>query len=85
MYGAKKNVKGPLLGRVPIGWFLHRPSKKLIPNEYEQNAIRYIKEIASTGLNSKQVAERVNCWFGNLRGRPWSARTVRRILARQKK
>jgi DNA invertase Pin-like site-specific DNA recombinase len=77
---AKKKAAGEWLGRPPVGYRLDRATKKLIPHPGEQMAIAQIQRLAMF-LTSAGVAKYCTDHFGLFRGKPWSARTVRKILS----
>lgn len=79
---ARKKASGVWCGRPPIGWSKLPGTDKLVRNENEQDAIWSAVILHNKGLSSKEIARRLNEIYGPCRGRPWSARTVRRILAR---
>ncbi len=80
---AKKKANGEWLGRPPIGWQSDKASKRLVRNEHEQLAIRKAFELSDAGMNSSDIAIALARTFGPCRGNAWSARTVRKILARK--
>lgn len=78
---AKKKARGEWLGRVPIGWQVEQGTKRLVRNEDEQAAIGWAVELSRWGLSSDQIARHLTADAGQCRGRAWSGRTVRKILA----
>jgi site-specific DNA recombinase len=76
---AKKKANGEWLGRPPLGYQVI--SKRLVENQVEQMAIRQIRIYGEAGQPSQWIAWKINEQLGPCRGKPWSARTVRKILA----
>lgn len=79
----RRQANGEWFGKPPIGWMLDpKNSKKLIQNELEIRAIRKIIEWAKgpNVMTYSCIAELITREFGLCRGKPWSARTVRRII-----
>jgi DNA invertase Pin-like site-specific DNA recombinase len=79
---AKKKANGEWLGRPPIGWQIDKVAKKLVRNEHEQLAIDFARRYAAAHQPSAWIALQLNTQFGPCRGKPWSDRTVRKLLAR---
>jgi site-specific DNA recombinase len=79
----KKRDKGEWHGRPPIGFRYDKKTKKLIENPIEKEAVSYIKNSSQIGYSSQLIANKATSLYGNFRGKPWSARTVRKILASQ--
>jgi len=78
----KKRERGEWQGKPPIGWQYDKASKRLVENPLEQAAIIFIKQEAKLGKNSNEIAEFINAHYSSkIRGKPWSARTIRKILA----
>jgi DNA invertase Pin-like site-specific DNA recombinase len=82
---ARKKAEGVWCGRPPYGWRVDSQTKQLAEEAIEQLVIRTIADDASFGFNSEQIAGRLNLSRTDCRGKQWSARTIRRILARNKK
>lgn len=81
---AKKKASGQWLGRPPIGWQIDgNGSKRLVEHPVEQVAITHARKCAANGLPSDAIAKWLTEAFGPCRGKPWSGRTVRKILARK--
>lgn len=81
----KKSERGEHLGRLPIGWRVDSHSKQLIHDEAEQRAMAkavLLSKNQVAKLSSEKIAQELTDEFGLCRGRPWSARTVRRIIQR---
>ena len=76
---ARKRKNGErTTSKIPIGWKLNPDDpKRLVKHFGELNAIRRMCCLASRGLSSKKIAVRL---FGSCRGKPWSDRTVRKML-----
>ena len=84
---AKKKKEGVWLGKPPIGWKLDGETKQLMKCPEEQKAIEYILNMDKYGDKSSKIADILNHKMGFLlscRGKPWSARTIRKIIAREK-
>jgi DNA invertase Pin-like site-specific DNA recombinase len=78
---ARKKAEGVWCGRPPIGWTKTKGENKLREYEPEQWAIAMIKEKHKQGYTSGEIASLMNK-TPIKPGRPWSARTIRKILAR---
>jgi DNA invertase Pin-like site-specific DNA recombinase len=80
---ARKKAEGVWCGRPPIGWRKTKGSEKLTADKYEQKAISMAQHMHHLGFSSEAIAIDVQGECGPCRGKPWSARTIRRILARK--
>jgi hypothetical protein len=70
-------VRIPCLMRIPQ----MKGRNRLVENPGEQMCIRGIMDLSAEGLYpAQQLANMVTEKFGLLRGKPWSARTIRNIL-----
>lgn len=79
---ARKRAAGQWVGRPPVGWRMDPDgSGTLVRNMEEQAAIICARELRERGLRSKEIADALNVDFGGYRGHPWSARTIRKMLA----
>lgn len=78
---ARKQAAGEWLGRPPIGFRLDRNTRSLVEDEKEQHAIEWIAGYAMKGLPATKIAALVTREFGPCRGKPWTAKTVRKIVA----
>lgn len=78
---AKKRANGQHLGKAPIGYRYDKKSKKLVKHPGEQGAIRSAQQLDDLDMSSIEIARQLTVEYGTCRGRPWSARTVRKILA----
>ena len=78
---ARKKADGVWCGRPPIGWRKVKGEKRLVVDESEQREIAEIRHRSHCGQTSKEIASYLNC-NAMCRGRLWSDRTIRRILAR---
>jgi len=79
----RRQANGEWFGRPPVGWMRDpEDSKKLLRCEQEQKALEKIRELSRVGHPSHKIAELLTEEFGQFRGNPWSARTVRKIVAR---
>jgi DNA invertase Pin-like site-specific DNA recombinase len=76
----RKQANGEYLGRPPVGYRV--VDKKLVEHEGEQQAIQTAKRLVneSSRNTSERIANYVTRWHGLFRGKPWSARTIRRII-----
>ncbi len=81
---AKKKASGVWLGKPPIGYMRDKETKFLIKCTREQAMIRHIMNYHKGGFNSMKIAETINKLCGPCRKKPWIARTVRKIIAREK-
>ncbi len=79
---AKKKERGEHLGRIPIGWKIDPETKQLVLHSTEQAAIQHAKALRRACFKSEQIASELTRNYGHCRGKPWSARTVRRILSK---
>ena len=80
--GLKRRQKnGEWFGKPPIGYMLDpENSKKLIDCPEERSAIARARTSKKLGWNSERITEDLQKVFGNFRGKPWSARTVRKMI-----
>ncbi len=76
---ARKRENGErTTSKIPIGWQLDPDDpKRLVKHHRELNAIKRMCCLKSSGYSSKAIAGNLH---GSCRGRPWSARTVRKML-----
>lgn len=85
----RRQANGEWFGKPPCGWQLDpNNSKKLVEHPTEQDAIRRAIEIdgyLSPKFSSEQIAKILTQEYGLFRGKPWSARTVRRLLVQGRK
>ena len=80
---ARKKANGDWLGRVPIGWKRDPENpKRLAKCKQEQKAIAHARLLSKGSCSSKQIAAFLTREYGPCRGKPWSARTVRKLLSR---
>jgi len=71
-------------GKIPIGWRKDPDDpKRLVLCEQEHRAILEACKLSRNGFSSKQIAEELDNNLGPCRGKPWSARTVRKIIKRE--
>ncbi len=80
-WAVKKKENGEWMGRPPIGWMRDpEDSTQLIKNDAERQAIIKACELkAIHDWNSNATAEFLTS-IGPCRGKPWSDRTVRRMI-----
>lgn len=76
----RKQASGEFLGRPPVGFQVDPDTKRLIGHDGEQAAILAIKRLSKGKLASDGIARCMTRTHGLFRGRPWSARTIRKIL-----
>jgi len=70
--------------QIPIGWKLDpEDPKRLVRCEQERKAILKLCKRSLEGYSSEDIAIRLNLSIGYCRGKPWSARTVRKIIKRE--
>lgn len=70
-------------GKIPIGWKEDpRDSKRLVVCEQERDAVILACQLAAHGQVSGLIAEDLTCHGGLCRGKPWSPRTVRKLIKR---
>ena len=73
-------------GKITIGDMIDpKNPKRLVRCEQERKAIIKACNYKAQGFASKYIAERLTDEIGFCRGKPWSPRTVRKIIAREKK
>ena len=78
----RRQANGEWFGRPPVGWMRDpEDSKKLLRCEQEQKALEKMRELSRIGHPSHKIAELLTEEFGPFRSKPWSARTVRKIVA----
>lgn len=80
---ARKKNCGEWLGKTPYGWKV--TARKLEKDESEQAGIAHIMILHEQGASSEFIAKILTNWWGLCRGKPWSPRTIRKIIAREKK
>ncbi len=80
----KKQLECKRVGRIAIGWMLdpEDPEKvmRCIP---ERGAIMEACVFRVAGWSWDYITIEITKRFGNCRGKPWSARTLRRVVARE--
>jgi len=77
----RRQANGEWFGKPPVGWRRDPGnSKKLIKCPTEQAALGIMKYQAGLGRTSEEIRAMLQESCGNFRGKPWSARTVRRII-----
>ncbi len=81
---AKKRKEGVWLGKPPVGWKLNKDTKQLEKCPREQDVIVSIMLFHRRGDKSTEIASCLVRQGAACRGKPWSARTVRKIIAREK-
>jgi site-specific DNA recombinase len=85
---AKKKASGVHCGRPPYGYRISAADdgKKLVEDVMEQSTISCIRDMHIHGYNSERIAYELRGYLhsqaGLCRGKPWSARTIRRIISR---
>ncbi len=84
---AKKKAAGVWLGKVPIGYRVDPETKGLVEDKFERDGITLIHLVRKDrpGASAKDIASGITAKHGLLRGKPWSGRSIRRILAKKKK
>jgi DNA invertase Pin-like site-specific DNA recombinase len=80
---AKKKANGEYLGRPPLGYQV--VNKHLTEHPGEMMVLRAIRtfSIEYPLASSQYIAEEITRVWGDCRGSPWSARTIRKILAKE--
>lgn len=81
----RKQAAGQHLGKAPVGYRVDPDTKALVEDEDEQAAIKEILHMASHGALSHAIAASITLRLGPFRGKPWSARTVRRLIQEKSK
>ena len=79
---AKKREAGQWLGKPPVGFRLDHETKQLVEDEHEQEAIGHALYLNDLCVKSIEIANQLDMRYGPFRGKPWSARTVRKIISR---
>ncbi len=74
----RKQDNGEYLGKPPVGYRV--VDRQLVEDKQEQNAITRAIEMSSRGATSGEIARFLTYLLGNFRGKPWSARTIRKII-----
>ena len=83
---AKKKAAGVHLGKVPIGYRVDPETKGLVEDGFEQVGMRRAAQMwLEHGSSADHIANELTRYYGPLRGKPWSGRSIRRILAKKKK
>lgn len=82
---ARKKASGVYCGRPPYGWRKEKNVDKLIPIPDEQAIIECILRKKAIGHTSEFIADFLNEIGDTCRGKKWSDRTIRKIIAREKK
>jgi len=80
---AKKRANGQWLGKPPIGYKLDRVTKQLIKDANEQEVLDVIMRQHNSNIPSGVITDFLDSCYGLCRGKPWNARTVRRIIKRE--
>jgi DNA invertase Pin-like site-specific DNA recombinase len=80
---AKKRKEKKVFGTVPIGWKRDGEGPELVRNRHERDAIIHACRLAAARHTSKYIASVLTSESGLCRGKPWNARTVRRIVKRE--
>lgn len=71
-------------GKIPIGWQIDpKNPKRLVRCKQERGAILWMCTYRRNGFTSEEIAQRLNDEVGFCRGKPWSDRTVRRMIKRE--
>jgi site-specific DNA recombinase len=71
-------------GRIPFGYDLGADGENLLSNATEQNTVRVIYTLRTERRSLRQIAaELTRRGLASKTGRPWSARAISNILARQ--
>lgn len=79
----RRQARGEWFGKPPTGYMLAPDdSKKLVSCEDEQVAIDMIRSMSGNGVKSSGIADNLNATGRYFRGKPWSPRTIRRIIQR---
>lgn len=77
----RRQSNGEWFGKPPVGWERDPTnSKKLIECKQEQEAIKKINYLSGLGYDSTKIARLISSEYGLFRGKPWSPRTIRKIL-----
>ena len=80
----KKQLECKRVGRLAIGWMLDpEDDTKVVRCVSERGAIITACRFRSEGLSWKSIAKDITMHDCLCRGKPWSARTIRRIVPRE--
>jgi len=78
----RRQANGEWFGKPPIGWMRDpENSKKLIECQEEQRDLRAIDLLWKQRYTSAEIVIWLDRDGRSFRGKPWSARTVRKIIA----
>ncbi len=81
----KKALQCIRVGKIPIGWMLDQEDDtKVVRCKIERDAIIEACRLQYTGWSWRDIAEKLSNKFGYCRGKPWSARTIRRVVPRER-
>lgn len=70
-------------GKIPIGWMKDpKDPKRLVVCHKERYGIFEACRLSGQGSSSSQIAEELNASAGMCRGKPWSPRTIRKLIKR---
>lgn len=81
---AKKRKDGMWLGKPPVGWVFDEGTKQLTEDAEEQRVITKIMALHNINYTSSDIASYLYSFGECCRGKPWSPRTIRKIIAREK-
>ena len=81
---AKKRKNGErTTGKIPIGWMIDpEDPKRLVVCFPERWGIFEACRLSGRGFSSMQIANELNASTGLCRGKPWSDRTIRKLIKR---
>ncbi len=81
----RKALKCVRTGQIAIGWMLDpEDSTKVVRCKQERDATIEACQLHYDGFFWSNIAENLTRKFGYCRGKPWSARTIRRIVPRER-
>jgi DNA invertase Pin-like site-specific DNA recombinase len=78
----RKQAAGQHIGRAPVGYQVDKKTMKLVIHHGEQSAIRAALRLSVGTRSSDDIARCLTRTLGLFRGKPWSARTIRRIIGK---
>jgi DNA invertase Pin-like site-specific DNA recombinase len=77
----RKQANGEHIGRAPVGYRVDPETKTLVPHQDEQHTMRFVRFRSGQGDTSEQIAAKLVANRLLFRGKPWSPRTIRRIIS----
>jgi site-specific DNA recombinase len=79
---ARKRKNGIALGKPPIGYMRVKGRSEFVECPEERQVIEWIQKYTGLGMTPEHIEETFKEQGRLLRGRQWTARTIRRVIAR---